>query len=52
MRESLSGVAGMDEHVVVARITADERGVIDRVQDLSRPTVRDVTQVRQEGPDP
>ena len=42
MRHALAGIAGMHVDVIASRIPADEAGVIDSVEHLSRPAMSDV----------
>ena len=42
----------MDEDVLVAGIASDERGIVDRIENLPGPAMRDVAELRQQSPDP
>src|ERR1044072_671785 len=52
MRHALAGVAGVDVDVRVAGIAPAECGVVDRVEHLPRPAMRDTANVRHEITDP
>ena len=50
--EALAGIAGVDVDVLVAGIASDEGGIVDGVEDLPGPAMRDVAELRQQSSDP
>ena len=52
MRYALSRIAGMVKDTLVARVTTDECRVVDGIEYLPRPAVRDVSKLGQQSPHP